>query len=92
VRYAIYGLILFFFGVIFFNMQPDSNQDMQIAAPEAQVVTQTSYLFYDAWGNEYDIFGNQGIHGAPQSWEYLFEGIDLSLYSGQDTLIGDELS
>jgi hypothetical protein len=44
-------------------------------------------MFYDGRGNTYDIFGNQEVHGAPQSREYLFEGVDISSMTGNEQII-----
>jgi hypothetical protein len=79
IRFGIYGLILFFFGVVFFNLQPDSNHDIQHFSAETEEAQPTAfaYLFYDQAGNEYNIFGTNGEHGAPQSREYLFEGVEV---------------
>ncbi|MDR2416074.1 MAG: hypothetical protein LBD75_05755 [Candidatus Peribacteria bacterium] len=77
IRYLIYGLILVSFGVVFFNVQPDSNTNIHVFIPEEKSL-QTTYIFYAQNGENYNIFGQQDIHGAPQSWEYLFEGVDLS--------------
>jgi hypothetical protein len=71
-------LIVFFCGVVIAHLQPVSNQDFQIQFEEEQTeVSQLAYLFYDTVGNVYDIFGTQGEHGVPQSWEYLFEGVEV---------------
>jgi hypothetical protein len=77
VRFSIYGLILFSFGIVFCNIQPNSNAHIQVFSTEEKP-SQTTYLFYAKNGEHYNIFGQQDIHGAPQSWEYLFEGVDLS--------------
>ena len=81
IRYAIYGMILFFFGVVFFNLQPNSNNDIQIATKieqEEKKYIELAYFFHDQEGNTHSIFGNYGEHGAPQSWEYLFEGVEIT--------------
>ncbi|MDR0607185.1 MAG: hypothetical protein LBG52_02270 [Candidatus Peribacteria bacterium] len=74
----IYGLIAFFFGIVVCNLQPESNQYFQSQFLEPNIKSaQLVYLFYDAGGHEYHIFDAQGEHGVPQSWEYLFEGVDV---------------
>ncbi|MDR0859980.1 MAG: hypothetical protein LBO09_03165 [Candidatus Peribacteria bacterium] len=81
-RCGIYGLIAFFFGVVVCNLDPESNQYLQVS--DSAEIPQLSYLFYDFEGNEYDVFGNQGEHGAPQSWEYLFEGVEVTTGNTED--------
>ena len=84
IRFSIYGLIFFFFGIIFLHLQPNSNYELQASIQPPQIIKPFSYLFYDQGGNEYNIFANHGEHGAPQSREYLFEGIDEEeLYNQQ---------
>ncbi|MDR2540221.1 MAG: hypothetical protein LBD11_00100 [Candidatus Peribacteria bacterium] len=81
-RCGIYGLIVFFFGVVVCNLEPESNQSLLVG--ETVEPHQLAYLFYDGEGNEYNIFGNQGEHGAPQSWEYLFEGVEVTTGNIED--------
>ncbi|MDR3169479.1 MAG: hypothetical protein LBU27_07160 [Candidatus Peribacteria bacterium] len=77
-RWGIYGLIVFFCGVVVFHFHPASNQKFQSQFEKKETgVSQLAYLFYDAEGNVYDVFGTQGEHGVPQSWEYLFEGVEV---------------
>lgn len=84
-RNAIYVLIIFFFAVIFINLQPNSNLHLENGLALNTASPDISYFFYDGDGNSYDIFGKAQEHGAPQSWEYLFEGINLDEISNDNT-------
>jgi hypothetical protein len=77
IRNTIYVIILLFFAVIFINLQPNSNLQLETGIALAPKKSEFSYLFYDTSGNSYSLFGQSKEHGAPQSWEYLFEGVDL---------------
>jgi len=80
VRNSIYIVVLFFFAVIFLNLQPNSNSMVQLWIVMAIEKLPFSYIFYDQAWNQYNIFGQPAEHGAPQSWEYLFEGVEVGTW------------
>ncbi|MDR0369133.1 MAG: hypothetical protein LBH96_00935 [Candidatus Peribacteria bacterium] len=82
-RNAIYILILFFLAVIFTHLQPNSNLHLENGLALNVSTPEISYFFYDKEGNSYNIFGKAQEHGAPQSWEYLFEGVNLETTSNE---------
>ncbi|MDR2189630.1 MAG: hypothetical protein LBP53_00025 [Candidatus Peribacteria bacterium] len=83
ITYTIYGMIVLFLGVVFINLQPNSNHQLQALMEEEPAQSHSlTYLFYDKEGNEYSIFGASEVHGAPQTREYLFDGVQFP-FSGE---------
>ena len=67
-RYYIDFIILVCCSIIAFNISPSNNEKNNNTYSNKQVMT---YIFHDYAWNEYIM--NDKIHGAPSSWNYLFD-------------------